>query len=137
MGQEEWISGEWLSLVPSESECISGTSRKDAVLRLGCMVDADSVFVNGTFVGNTFYQYPPRIYRVPASLLKPGENLVTVRLINYGGAASFVPDKPYCLVWRTDTVHLSSRWKYQLGCEMPARTNSVSFRIFLPVCITP
>ena len=31
---------------------------KDAVLRLGCMVDADSVFVNGTFVGNTFYQYP-------------------------------------------------------------------------------
>ena len=101
---------------------------KDAVLRLGCMVDADSVFVNGTFVGNTFYQYPPRIYRVPASLLKPGENLVTVRLINYGGAASFVPDKPYCLVWRTDTVHLSSRWKYQLGCEMPARTNSVSFQ---------
>ena len=63
----------------------------------GCMVDADSVFVNGISVGNTFYQYPPRIYRVPASILKPGENLVTVRLINYGGAASFVPDKPYCL----------------------------------------
>lgn len=73
--------------------------RKEAVLRLGCMVDADSVFVNGISVGNTFYQYPPRIYRVPASILKPGENLVTVRLINYGGAASFVPDKPYCLAW--------------------------------------
>ena len=58
---------------------------KEAVLRLGCMVDADSVFVNGIFVGNTFYQYPPRIYRVPASILKPGENQVTVRLINYGG----------------------------------------------------
>ena len=101
---------------------------KEAVLRLGCMVDADSVFVNGISVGNTFYQYPPRIYRVPASILKPGENLVTVRLINYGGAASFVPDKPYCLAWGTDTVRLSSRWKYQLGCEMPARTNSVSFQ---------
>ena len=101
---------------------------KEAVLRLGCMVDADSVFVNGIFVGNTFYQYPPRIYRVPASILKPGENLVTVRLINYGGAASFVPDKPYCLAWGIDTVRLSSRWKYQLGCEMPARTNSVSFQ---------
>ena len=65
---------------------------------------------------------------VPASILKPGENLVTVRLINYGGAASFVPDKPYCLAWGIDTVRLSSRWKYQLGCEMPARTNSVSFQ---------
>ena len=65
---------------------------------------------------------------MPASILKPGENLVTVRLINYGGAASFVPDKPYCLAWGIDTVRLSSRWKYQLGCEMPARTNSVSFQ---------
>ena len=70
---------------------------KDAVLRLGCMVDADSVFVNGTFVGNTFYQYPPRIYRVPASLLKPGENLVTVRLINYGAPPALCPISP--IVW--------------------------------------
>lgn len=101
---------------------------KDAVLRVGCMVDADSVFVNGTLVGNTSYQYPPRIYKVPASLLKAGKNLVTVRLINYGGAASFVADKPYCLMWGADTVRLSSRWKYRLGCEMPARIGSVSFQ---------
>ena len=40
---------------------------KEAVLRLGCMVDADSVFVNGISVGNTFYQYPPRISRMPSS----------------------------------------------------------------------
>ncbi|MGL4519778.1 MAG: sialate O-acetylesterase [Phocaeicola sp.] len=101
---------------------------EDAVLRLGCLVDADSVFVNGTFVGNTFYQYPPRIYKVPASLLKAGENQVTIRLISYSGNPSFVADKPYCLAWEQDTLSLSRVWNYQLGCEMPARQGGVSFQ---------
>ena len=93
---------------------------KDAILRLGCMVNADSVYVNGVFVGTTSYQYPPRIYKVPASVLKAGENLVTVRLINSGGRPSFVKGKPYCMAIDGDTVRLSEQWKYRLGCEMPA-----------------
>lgn len=101
---------------------------KDAVLRLGCMVDADSVFVNGTFVGTTAYQYPPRIYKVPASVLQAGQNTVTVRLISYGGRPSFVSDKPYCLVQDADTIRLSRQWKYKLGCEMPSKTGNVSFQ---------
>lgn len=103
-------------------------SGKDAVLRLGCMVDADSVFVNGTFVGTTAYQYPPRIYKVPASVLHPGENTVIIRLISYGGRPSFVPDKPYCLAQDADTVYLSRQWKYKLGCEMPALKGNISFQ---------
>ncbi|MCD8237669.1 MAG: sialate O-acetylesterase [Prevotellaceae bacterium] len=103
-------------------------SDKDAVLRLGCMVDADSVFVNGTFVGTTSYQYPPRIYKVPASVLRPGGNTVSIRLISYGGRPSFVPDKPYCLIQNTDTIYLSRQWKYKLGCEMPGKKGGVSFQ---------
>lgn len=41
---------------------------KEATLRLGCIVDADSVYVNGTFVGTVSYQYPPRIYTIPAGV---------------------------------------------------------------------
>lgn len=48
-------------------------SGKEAILRLGCIVDADSVFVNGHFVGTVSYQYPPRIYKVPSKLLKKGK----------------------------------------------------------------
>jgi Glycosyl hydrolases family 2, sugar binding domain. len=44
-----------------------------ARLNLGAIVDADSVFVNDTFVGTTSYQYPPRIYQVPAGILKEGK----------------------------------------------------------------
>lgn len=101
---------------------------KDAILRLGCMVNADSVYVNGVFVGTTSYQYPPRIYKVPASVLKAGENLVTVRLTNSGGRPSFVKGKPYCMAIDGDTVRLSEQWKYRLGCEMPAGRGGVSFQ---------
>lgn len=101
---------------------------KDAVLRLGCMVDADSVYVNGTFVGTTAYQYPPRTYKVPASLLKVGENNVTIRLISYNGRPGFVMGKPYCLAIAGDTVRFSTLWKYKLGCGMPAQKGGVSFQ---------
>ena len=49
----------------------------EAVLRLGCMVDADSVYVNGRFVGSTGYQYPPRIYKVPAGLRRSSGRSLT------------------------------------------------------------
>lgn len=46
-----------------------------AKLNLGRIVDADSVFVNGQFVGTTGYQYPPRWYTIPAGMLKAGQPL--------------------------------------------------------------
>ena len=82
----------------SNIEVPASWTDKEAVLRLGCIVDANSVYVNGTFVGTTSYQYPPRIYKIPANLLKPGKNQVTIRLISNGGYPSFVKEKPYKLI---------------------------------------
>ncbi len=101
---------------------------KNVVLRLGCIRDADSVFVNGTFVGTTAYQYPPRIYKIPASLLQVGDNTITVRLISYGGFPGFVKDKLYCMAIDGDTINLSNQWKYKLGCELPSKNGDVSFQ---------
>lgn len=92
---------------------------KPAVLRLGCIVDADSVYVNGTFVGTTSYQYPPRIYNVPAGVLKEGVNNVTVRLFSQNGKGSFVPEKPYKIILGNgDEVSLEGEWRYRLGAPM-------------------
>lgn len=102
---------------------------KDAVLRLGCIVDADSVFVNGTFVGTTSYQYPPRIYTVPAQVLKEGENEIEIRLYSYKDAAPcFVPDKPYKLITATGEISLLSGWQYRPGVRMPARPDTRFFQ---------
>ena len=89
-------------------------------LLMGRIVDADSVFVNGTFVGNTTYQYPPRRYSVPAAVLKPGKNTISIRITNESGRGGFVTDKPYKLIFEDSELDLTGEWKYKLGVEMPS-----------------
>ena len=91
---------------------------KQAKLNLGRIVDADSVFVNGIFVGTTSYQYPPRRYEVPASVLKKGKNTLVVRVINSAGRGGFVPDKPYELIVGKQKIDLKGEWRYRLGAKM-------------------
>lgn len=47
---------------------------QNAVLKLGTLTDSDETYVNGVFVGETGYCFPPRIYPVNGGVLKPGEN---------------------------------------------------------------
>lgn len=115
---------------------------KAATLRLGCIVDADSVWVNGRLVGFTTYQYPPRIYPIPEGLLKEGANTITVRLISQNGAPHFVPEKPYKIIFgdrpyavygRTypDEISLEGLWRYRKGAPMPAGP-AMMFYCYMP-----
>jgi len=101
---------------------------KDAILRFGCIVDADSIFINGVFVGSTSYQYPPRIYRIPANVLKEGKNVVAVRLISYSGRPGFVKDKPYKIVFDKEEIKIEKGWKFKRGCEMPELAGETFFQ---------
>ena len=98
---------------------------KPAKLELGRIVDADSVFINGKFVGTTGYQYPPRRYELPADILKEGSNAIVVRIISNSGSGGFVPGKRYELTAIHDTVDLKGIWTYKTGAIMqplPAQT---------------
>jgi len=95
--------------VPSSMTGITDT------LFMGRIVDADFVYVNGVLVGNKTYMYPERRYDIPAGLLKPGKNLVVIRVINYAGKGGFVPDKPYYIFAGKDTVDLKGYWQYKVG----------------------
>jgi sialate O-acetylesterase len=88
---------------------------KPAKLFLGRIVDADNVYVNGTLSGNITYQYPPRRYNLKPDLLKPGKNIIVVRVTNNSGKGGFVPDKPYFLVAGNDTIDLRGEWLYKVG----------------------
>lgn len=134
MFSSQWGSNGWRPINGSHwfrqsVEVPASWKGKDAVLRLGCIVDADSVYVNGHFVGSVSYQYPPRIYKVPASVLKPGKNQITVRLISNGGYPHFVKEKPYKLVCGSEEVNLSTTWKHRVGTVMPSMPGgSVTFQ---------
>ncbi|MFO8001465.1 MAG: sialate O-acetylesterase [Marinilabilia sp.] len=106
----------------------AGQADQSAKLLLGRIVDADSVFVNGEFVGNVTYEYPPRRYDVPGDLLQEGENTIAVRVINSGGVGGFVPDKPYRLDFEQSSVDLTGEWKYRIGAEMDALAGQTFIR---------
>ncbi|WP_246012672.1 sialate O-acetylesterase [Albibacterium bauzanense] len=90
-----------------------------AKLFVGRIIDADSTFVNGEFVGNITYQYPPRRYNVPAGLLKPGKNTIVVKVISTSGKGGFVPDKNYSLNANGQRIDLRGDWIYQVGQVQP------------------
>ncbi len=96
----------------------SSIAGKEAALILGRIVDADSAFVNGVFVGTTSYQYPPRRYSIPPNLLRAGENTIAIRVINSSGDGGFVLDKPYEIVSGTASIDLRGDWQYRLGAAM-------------------
>lgn len=91
---------------------------KPAKLNLGRIIDADSVYVNGHFVGATTYQYPPRRYDLPPDVLREGENIIVVRVISNRGKGGFVRDKPYELIVDDHKIDLKGAWQYKLGARM-------------------
>ena len=66
---------------------------QDLILSLGTIDDFDDTYINGVRIGGIDVQTPdawavPRRYAVPASLVKPGRNLLAIRVfdrINDGG----------------------------------------------------
>lgn len=88
---------------------------RHARLYMGTLIDSDSVFVNGTFVGTTSYTYPPRKYDIPAGVLTQDENVITVRLTANSANGGFVKDKKYKIIGDDAEVNLTGTWKYKMG----------------------
>ena len=86
-----------------------------ADLFLGAMVDGDEVFVNGQLVGQTSYQYPPRLYQFNPTLLHVGANSIAIRLTSYSSNPEFVKDKTYALQLGQQTISLAGAWRYKVG----------------------
>jgi sialate O-acetylesterase len=99
----------------------------EATLRMGTIIDSDSTWVNGTFVGNVTYQYPPRIYTFPAGVLKEGRNVIATRVTSNSGRGGFVEEKPYQLIvgrkggpWGEggEVIDLAGDWKFRPGAQI-------------------
>lgn len=66
----------------------------ETFLSLGPIDDFDATFLNGVLIGQTGHETPgywshPRQYAVPAGVLQPGDNTITVLACDTGGAGGF------------------------------------------------
>ena len=101
---------------------------KDLILSLGAVDDFDTTYVNGTQVGATGnevdeYWAFKRKYKVAASVLKPGKNLIAVRVFDHGGQGGLMgPPGEMNLGVGRDTVDLAGPWLYQVEKQIPTFT---------------
>ena len=84
-----------------------------ATLHLGNIDDIDSTFINGKLVGYTNYTAKERVYNIPASLLKEGANIISVRMVNIDKTSGFVKGKPLDLSFANGiSIPLNNEWNY-------------------------
>ncbi len=103
---------------------------QDSVLCLGTMVDADEVYVNGSLVGCTAYQYPERRYPMKVGTLHAGENFLAIRLISEQGEGRITPGKPFCLKTESEEIPLSGIFQARVGavCEKRPPVDFINWR---------
>ena len=89
----------------------------DVELHLGAIDDIESTWLNGQFVGNTFFWKTPRVYRVPAGMLKAGRNVVAVRVLDTGGNGGLWGGEDAMRLVRADdpaqSILLEGDWRYK------------------------
>jgi sialate O-acetylesterase len=97
---------------------------KDMILSLGPVDDMDRTYFNGELVGSTEENgkwQVDRNYDVPGSLVKPGKNIISVRVVDPrgGGGIYGAPEKIKLEVKKNARVSipLNGEWKYQPVAE--------------------
>jgi sialate O-acetylesterase len=104
-----------------------------AELQLGMVDDIDTTWVNGVKVGATVGYNVVRKYAVPAGVLKPGRNVVAVRVLDTGGGGGIWGEEKLQLVFKgrpgvglqtaslgpaLKLVPLAGQWQYRIGMNL-------------------
>jgi sialate O-acetylesterase len=107
-----------------------------AELQLDMVDDIDTTWVNGVKVGSTVGYNVVRKYAVPAGVLKPGRNVVAVRVLDTGGGGGIWGEEKLQLVFKgappkaglqnaslgsvpgTQAIPLAGPWQYRIGMNL-------------------
>lgn len=89
---------------------------KDLVLDLAIIDDNEFTYFNGEFVGHTEGCWTRRTYTLPASMVKPGKNVIAVRVMDTGGKGGFCGNaSDMALRNGSESIALAGNWKYHFA----------------------
>jgi sialate O-acetylesterase len=89
---------------------------KSAVLSLGMVDDEDVTYINGVQVGSTHKYNELRKYAIPAGVLKPGNNVIAVKVTDGGGNGGFYGDASNVfLSTASQKQSLAGDWKFRIA----------------------
>ncbi len=90
--------------------------KQRVVLSLGPIDDADITWINGQKVGETQLYNVNREYKVDGSFLKPGENVIAVRVVDTGGGGGLYGSKENMYIQTgNEKTDLSGNWKFKIS----------------------
>ncbi len=107
----------WFRKTITLSEDWAGT---DLTLKIGPCDDIDITYFNGHWIGQTDGWRKPRVYTVPASLVKAGRNVIVSRVLDtYGGGGIWGEPEQFKLINADkDSLQLDGTWKYTVAFDM-------------------
>lgn len=103
--------------------------------------DIDTTFVNGSKIGTTAGYDVARRYTIPAGVLKPGRNVIAVRVLDTGGGGGIWGDERLQLVLDVPgapAIDLAGRWRYRVGMRLedaPAPPTAVTGDVNTPTVL--
>ncbi len=91
----------------------------DLTLDLGLVDDNDFTWFNDTLVGHTEGAYSRRTYTIPASAVKAGKAVVSVRVMNIGGLGGIHGDaSTVSISCGDDKISLAGKWDYRQSLSL-------------------
>jgi sialate O-acetylesterase len=90
-----------------------------ALLFLGSIERMDTAYINGTQVGASAWVENPRVYVIPNGVLKPGKNVVAIRVLKTKPMGGFLakPEELRVELGDKTSIPLAGKWKAQLSVD--------------------
>jgi sialate O-acetylesterase len=90
-----------------------------ASIYLGSIERMDTVYINGTQVGASAWVENPRVYFIPDGLLKPGRNVVAIRVLKTKPQGGFLgkPEELHLTLGDKTGIPLAGKWKGRLSVD--------------------
>ncbi len=98
-----------------EIDIPSDWTGKELVLNMGPIDDIDVTWFNGQMLGSGESWDKPRQYIIPASLIKPGRNILAIRCIDTGGPGGVwgEADQYYISNSSNEKIPIAGEWYYK------------------------
>lgn len=93
---------------------------KEMILHIAAPDDADETWFNGVKVGESTEWDVPRQYKLASNLIKPGKNVIAIRLSDYRGAGGFMGEASHFALTSEDgfRMELAENWKCKVGYDL-------------------
>ena len=93
---------------------------KDLTLSLAMIDDEDVVYWNGEKAAQGSGFMTPRVYTIPAGMVKAGKTVITIRVSDYGGEGGIHGNAEDMFLSEKDgkKISLSGNWRYNVGLSL-------------------